>query len=293
MKSRRWQTDSALALIAFVWGATFVLVKDALPDVSTLLFLTLRFSIAALLMVPLALRSPAGQARARALRGGAVAGVLLFTGYVLQTFGLERTTPSKAGFLTGLYIPLVPVFGAMLYRRAPELSEVLGVILAGIGMALMTLGRDILSISTGDLLVAGCAVVYAFHILALEYFTRKGDTGVLAATQIAVSAALGLSVFWWAEPPRIRWTAPVLIALAVTSVFATAFAFAVQTWAQKRSSATRTALIFSLEPVFAWAVSFVLTGERLPARGVVGAALILAGIVTVELKPLRGEQHPS
>jgi drug/metabolite transporter (DMT)-like permease len=287
-----WRVDAALVAVALIWGATFVLVKQALDNISTLLFLTIRFGVAA---VALALLFGS---RARAdlrnphilwpsLGGGAIAGFCLFSGYVLQTFGLKYTTAAKAGFITGLYIPLVPVLGAIAYRRKPQLLEVLGVTSAFVGMALMTVQSDILSIGIGDFLVMCCAVAYAFHILVLGHFAVQASTPVLTVAQIATSAILGLSTFWWAETPRVRWTLDVWLAIGVTSLLATALAFAIQTWAQQYSSPTRTALIFSTEPVFAWATSYVLLKEGLSGRGIVGGLLILAGILVVELKPPR------
>jgi drug/metabolite transporter (DMT)-like permease len=147
--------------------------------------------------------------------------------------------------------------------------------------------RDILDIGRGDLLVAGCAVAYAFHIVILGRFAGSLNAGLLAVGQIATAAVLSSATFWWAEPVALKWSASVWIALAVTSLLATALAFSVQTWAQRWSSATRTALIFSMEPVFAWATSYLVAGELLSRRGVAGAVLILAGILLVELKPRR------
>jgi drug/metabolite transporter (DMT)-like permease len=160
-------------------------------------------------------------------------------------------------------------------------------------MALMTIEGDVLSIGLGDFLVMCCAVAYAFHILVLGHFAVKASTAVLTVSQIFMSAALGAATFWWAEPPRVHWSAGVLIALSVTSLLATAVAFSVQTWAQQYSSPTRTALIFATEPVFAWLTSFLLLGEGLKGRAIAGAFLILAGIILVEWKPASVRQHPS
>lgn len=284
-KPAGWLVDLSLVAIALIWGATFVLVKRALADVSTLLFLTLRFAIAALALALLFHREFRGANLARSLRGGVIAGVFLFSGYVLQTSGLRYTSASKAGFITGLYIPLVPLFSAMIYRRMPQLLELAGVATAFCGLALMTVQRDLFDIGRGDLLVAGCAVAYSFHILVLGRFAKETEAGILALTQIATCAILGGATFWWAEPVRIRWTPSVTIALAVTGLLATALAFFIQSWAQRWSSPTRTALIFSMEPVFAWVTSYVVAGELLSRRGTLGAALILAGIILVELKP--------
>jgi drug/metabolite transporter (DMT)-like permease len=121
----------------------------------------------------------------------------------------------------------------------------------------------------------------------LGRFAGSSSVGVLTVVQIATAAGLSLLTFWWAEPVHIQWSAGLWIALLVTSLLATALAFAVQTWAQRYSSPTRTALIFSMEPVFAWAASYLMVGEVLSKRAAVGGILILAGILIVELKPFR------
>jgi drug/metabolite transporter (DMT)-like permease len=279
--------DLSLVVVAMIWGATFVLVKRALADVSTLLFLTLRFAIATAALLFIFRRHLRGAKLAYSLRGGMLAGSCLFAGYVLQTFGLKYTSASKTGFITGLYIPLVPLLGSIFYRRFPQFAELAGIAIAFLGLALMTVERDLLSLSVGDLLVAGCAVAYAFHLLVLGRYAKTADTGVLTVTQIATAGLLSAGTFWWAEPIRVQWSRDVWVALAVTSLLATALAFAVQTWAQRWSSPTRTALIFSMEPVFAWATSYAVAGELLSRRATVGAGLILAGILMVELKPAR------
>jgi drug/metabolite transporter (DMT)-like permease len=288
-----WLVDLSLVVVAMIWGTTFVLVKRALADVSTLLFLTLRFLAATAALAIIFRKQFRGANLAPGLRGGILAGLCLFAGYVTQTFGLKYTSASKTGFITGLYIPLVPLFSSVLYRKLPEFREVLGVGTAFVGLTLMTVERDVFDLSRGDLLVMACAVAYAFHILVLGRFAKSANAGVLAVTQISTAAILSSGTFWWAEPMRIRWSPSVWIALAVTSLLATAFAFSVQTWAQRWSSPTRTALIFSTEPVFAWATSYVVAGEVLSHRATVGAILILAGILLVELKPFASRQQQS
>lgn len=229
----------------------------------------------------------------RSIGAGILAGFCLFAGYVFQTFGLKYTTPAKAGFLTGLYIPLVPLIGALVYKKAPDVSESLGVSSAFAGMALMSVQGELLAIGVGDLLVMLCAVAYSFHILVLGRFAPDSSVAIVSVVQIATAAMLGACSFWWTEPISIRWTPTVVIALTITSLLATALAFLIQTWAQQYSTPTRTALIFAMEPVFAWASSYVLAGESLNRRSAAGAGLILAGILLVELKPFRIREHRS
>jgi drug/metabolite transporter (DMT)-like permease len=290
-KPPAWLVDLSLVGVCLIWGATFIVVKRALADISTLLFLTLRFTAATLVLALIFRKQFRSPNLRTSLRGGLLAGLCLFSGYVLQTFGLKYTSAAKTGFITGLYIPLVPLFSAFIYKKIPQVSELCGVVAAFAGMALMTIQTDLLDINRGDLLVAGCAVVYAFHILLLGRFAGSANLGVLIVTQIATGMWVGAGTFWWAEPMRLEWTTSVWVALIVTSLLATALAFSVQTWAQRWSSPTRTALIFSMEPVFAWATSYLLAGEVLSRRGTLGAVLILAGILLVELKPMRLRQQ--
>ena len=295
MTHARWKADLALVAVTFIWGATFILVKEALNSVSTMLFLTIRFSIATLALW-FSFRGRGShypRDRKRELLAGLLVGTCLFAGYTLQTIGLRYTTASKAGFITGFNIVLVPVLNALFYRRRPHVSEAAGVALATIGMGLMTLNTLRFDIAFGDFLVLCCSFAYALHIIVLGHFARHMSYETLATNQIATAALLGALTFWWIETPRLTWTAGLVTALAVTSLLATALAFSIQSWAQQFTTPTRTAIIFSLEPVFAWLASFVVAGELLSLRAAAGAALILAGILVVELKPIRFSAHPS
>lgn len=290
--SQRWKADLALAGITFIWGATFILVKEALDLVSTMLFLTIRFSIAAVALW-FVFRGRGGhypRNRRRELAVGFAVGFCLFSGYVLQTAGLRSTSAAKAGFITGFYIVLVPVFNTILYRRIPGIAEAAGVLSSAVGMAMLTLNSFSLDIGVGDLLVLGCTVAYAVHIIVLGHFSGTMTYESLALNQVATGALLGAMTFWWVEPVRFTLSTGVVAALAVTSLLATALAFSVQSWAQQFTTPTRTALIFALEPVFAWLASFVVAGEVLTPRATVGALLILTGILMVELKPSSGRQ---
>lgn len=288
-----WKADSSLFVVALVWGTTFVLVKHALTEISTLYFLALRFSLATVCMLPLLVPLWRNNRPSLwpGLRGGAVAGVFLWLGYILQTFGLKYTTAGNSGFLTGIYVPLVPLISAALYRRKPQRSELLGVTIAVLGMVvLMTPSMDWqLHLNFGDLLTIGCAVAFALHLLLLGYFSGRHSFGAVAVGQIACTALLSF-LSLPLDPPVAHWTRGVVFAVIVTGLFATALAFALQTWAQQYTSATRTAVIFSMEPVFALATAVAIGGEALTAAAVGGGVLILTGILTVELKPFSHRQ---
>ncbi len=289
-----WRADISLALITLIWGATFVTVKTALANVSTLLFLALRFSVAAvLLLVVFHGRPGAGKPSALAWKAGILAGVCLFTGYAFQTLGLHSTSPSKSAFLTGMCTVFVPIVAALAYRRRPGVSEAAGVAISAAGMALLTLDRLDFHMGPGDVLTLGCALMFAVHIVVLGHYSKEISFESLSLIQIGTSAVLGWLTFSWWEPYFVRWTPSVITAIIITGALATALAFSVQSWAQRHTSPTRTGLILALEPVFAWLTSFLITGETLASRPACGAVLILAGILVVELKPFGppGRRH--
>lgn len=249
-------------------------------------FLALRFALAALSMAILfapAFRRTGRRAMLSGFAGGALAGVFLWSGYVLQTFGLKYTTAGKSGFITGLYIVLVPLISAALYRRPPRIVEFLGILIAAGGLTLLAVPSLELHMNRGDALTLGCAVAFAFHLIVLGYYSQRETFEAVALGQI-ISAALLSCLSLAVEPPRVHWSPGILGAIVLTGIFGTALAFAVQTWAQQFTTATRTALIFALEPVFALLTALGLTGEKLTGPGLIGAALILAGILLVELK---------
>ena len=288
----RWRANVALVFVAFVWGATFVVVKRALNDISTFYFLALRFALAAACLLVLftrAFRAAGTTAVWRGLRGGAVTGILLWLGYTLQTFGLRYTTAGKSGFLTGFYIVLVPPIGAVVFRRRPQWVEVMGVLMASVGIGLLTLPRlgGGFQMNRGDLLTIGCAVAYAFHLLVLGYYSQRERYEAVAVGQIACTALLSALALPF-DPPHAVWSRTVIFAIVLTAVFATAVAFGLQTWAQQYTTPTRAALIFALEPVFALATAVLAGGETLTISGLAGGALILAGILAVELKRAPG-----
>src|SRR5580704_9987717 len=278
----RVRAELARVGVTIIWGTTFVVVKAALVQVSTFVFLAMRFWVAAAALI-LIYR---GAIRRQGVGAGVLAGSLLFTAYVFQTRGLELTTPSKSAFLTGLSIPMVPLIGSLVYKTQPRLVEILGILIASFGMGLMTLSSvsDLrLGMSRGDLLSFLCAVTFAIHIVVIGHYSQLRGFQSLAVVQIATAAVLGSVFVWFAEPIRFHLTPGVAAAVLVTGLLATALAFTTQAWAQQYTSATRAALIYTLEPPVAWLTSYALTGEKMANRGKVGAGMILAGILVVEL----------
>ena len=291
--SRERAAEAALVWNTVVWGATFVLVKAALRDVSPVLFLALRFSLATAALLLLFRGTGKGPHSWRSVGAGALTGTFLFAGYLLQTLGLQYTSAPKSAFITGLTSVMVPLLAMIVYRSRPQVSEVAGVMVATVGMGLMTLEGNLGGVSRGDLLTFFCAIAFAAHIVTLGHFSEYVSFEQLSVGQIGAAALWSLALVRWMETPRVVWRPTVVYAILITGLLATAVAFTVQAWAQRFTSSTRTALIYMLEPVFAWVTSYFLMGEGLSGRAAAGAALILGGVVLVELKPLAPRLHPS
>lgn len=292
-----------LAVVA-LWGTTFVLVKDALYDASPLLFNLLRMTLAAIALLIVNRRHLRSITRST-LVAGAVVGLFLATGYQLQTAGLARTTAAKSAFITGLVVVFVPLLTAIpalrpQSARAPHWTAALGALLAFSGLVLLTTPAGTTwsnlfrSIGIGDLLTLLCAIAFAGHLLALAHTSTRIPTAQLATLQIVTTSILMAITLPLGGTIYLSLTLRLLIALAITSLLATAAAFTVQTWAQQHLPPTHTALLLTLEPVFAWLTSFLFLGERLGSRSLTGAALIFTGILITELLPSPSpiSEHP-
>ena len=290
--SGHWRAEAALAANTVVWGASFVLVKAALHDVSPVLFIALRFSLATAALLVLLRGSWKAPAAWKSIRAGALAGVFLFAGFLLQTLGLRLTSAPKSAFITGLMSAMVPLLAACVYRIRPQVSEVVGVLVATAGLGLLTLKGAAASVSAGDLLTFGCAIGFAAHVVVLGHFSGQMSFELLSVSQVAAAAGLSWGLVW-IEPAHLAWRPAVVCGILFTGLFCTALAFTIQAWAQRYTTSTRTALIYTLEPVVAWVTSYMLMGEGLAGRAAAGAVLILSGVLLVELKPLGSRRHPS
>ena len=268
-----------LVLVTAVWGVTFVQVKDAVAIYPLFAFFAVRFALgSAALAVP-------GARRVRTLgRSGvgaaALAGGLLGGGYALQTAGLVRTSVSATGFITGMQTVLTPCAALLLFRVRARRAAWVGVVLATVGLAMLAgIHRGH---AVGDLLVLAGAAAFALQIVLMERFAPRFDALAFTLVEMVVvfvgfaAIAGGLGELSWPH----GWT--VWGALVVTGLFASAFAFLAQTWAQRRVTATRTALAFALEPVWAALFGLTLAGDRLGAVAWAGCAVIFAGIVVAE-----------
>ena len=269
----------ALVAVTAVWGLTFVQVKDAVAVYPLFAFLALRFAIASVTLAPVAAARVPRLGR-RGLAAATALGLLLAVGYALQTAGLELTSVSNAGFVTGLYVVFTPLFAFALFRVRTGRAVLAGVAVSAAGLAL--LGGGGTGSAAGDALVLGGSAAYSLQIALMERYAPRYDA--LAFTLVEMLAAFAAFAVVAAAVEELRvprgWV--VWGALVVTGVFASALAFVIQIWVQRSTTATRTALVFALEPVFAALFGYTLAGDRLGPLAWAGAALIMIGLGLAE-----------
>lgn len=293
--------EGALLGVAAVWGATFVMVKDAVAVMPPMTFNALRCGLAVVVLLVVGRGRVAGIG-ARLWGAGVVIGLALCAGYVLQVFGLQTTTPARAGFFTGVAVVLVPFLNGRLRGR-----DIAAAAVALAGIALLSLPGGPLGsgevrggwLVLGDWLVLGCAVAFALQIVLLGRFAPQADPVSLATVQVLVMAAVcALAAPLAAPQGRVlgaipSWSsvpASVWIAAAFTGILATAAAFVIQAHAQRATTPERTALIFATEPLFAAVTSWWLIGEKLSGWGWLGGTLIVTAMVTAALTPSPSSQ---
>ncbi len=264
----------SLAIAAFLFGATFVVVKDAVTILPPLGFVGWRFLIGAVIL--LAISRPRTKA---ATSAGIIAGLWLFAGYAFQTKGLVTTSASNSGLVTGLYVVLTPLLAAALRRNRPRPLVVAGALVAFGGLAVLTMS-DGFRLQAGDAWTIGAAVAFAGHIVYLSRVAHLHAVVALTGMQLGVTAVLGLVGSALLEDFAVPGSDS-LVPLLVTGVAVSAGAFLLQVWSQTILGPARTALILALEPAVAALTGAVVLEERLGLRGWLGAGLILAGIYVV------------
>ncbi|MGG0716802.1 DMT family transporter [Robertmurraya massiliosenegalensis] len=291
MEKKTIFADISLLMVALVWGATFVIVQNAINLLPPIAFNGIRFLFAAVLLgiwLLLFERKQLMGLNKKFILSGIMIGGWLFLGYATQTIGLLYTTSSKAGFITGLSVVLVPLFSFILLKLHPSKNAILGVLIATIGLYLLTM-TDVVALNRGDLLVFICAIGFALHITFTGKYSSRYPALLLTIIQISTVAVLSIIYSFFFEEwelalqPSVLFSKEVLNALIITSVFATALAFLAQTNFQKFTTPTRVALIFAMEPVFAAITGFIWANDRLSISALAGCLLILAGMIFAEL----------
>jgi len=283
--SAHWKSSTTIALITLVgvtavWGYTFVSVQDAIAQMPVMDFLAWRFLLASVVMVALRPTSLRNVTRLQLLRGVGL-GIILGMAYIAQTYGLRYTSAATSGFITGMFVVLTPVMSWILLRRKTNRNTWMVIALAIVGLALLSLNGW--SVGIGELLTLGCAVFFAVHIVGLSEWSSHYEPYTFSLLQIGAVAVISLIAAMpggIAVPPNLG----VWRSVAITGVLATAVAFFVQTWALSLVSATRAAVVMTMEPVFAGLFAVIIGGNQLTLRTIIGAVCILAAMFIINLK---------
>jgi drug/metabolite transporter (DMT)-like permease len=287
-KPSRAKADLALAFCSLLWGATFVVVKNSLNHASVFIFLAVRFSVAAVLMLAWSNRALLRFER-EDLFAGLRLGCFMFLGYAFQTAGLQYTTPAKSGFVTGSSVVLVPLLLAIFWGKRLTWGAYAGAFVAVLGLYFLTIPLEgIAYLNRGDVLTFVAAGLYAVHIILVGEYMRQHSAKALSLIQVAacsamawVTAGAAAAIRW--QPARFEWRFELVLGILICAVFATAVAFSIQLWAQQYTTPGHAAILFTLEPVFAVITSYILIRERLGQRALLGALFVLAGIFVAEI----------
>src|SRR6056297_2166921 len=279
-KAKVIKADLSLLFIVIIWGTTFPLMKIALENVSPFHFISLRFIIAFIILTAI-LNTKLKNISYRTIKIGSFLGLWLFFGFAFQIYGLQFTTASRSGFITGLSVIIVPVLSIFILKDKPSLSSWMGVLLALVGMYFLT-GFSEIGFNIGDLYTFFCAVSIAMQIVFLSKYIIKEDPLVITWLQITTVMVLGTIISFF-ESASGTLTINNYAVIIYTGIFATALAIFVQSRAQQFTTSTHAGLIFSLEPVFGAIFSFLILNERLSTMGMIGAVLIFSGIILSEI----------
>ncbi|WP_027410515.1 DMT family transporter [Anoxybacteroides tepidamans] len=277
-----------LFVVTIFWGSSYLFMKMGLGSVQPFALIAWRFSIAFLLSAFI-FRKRLLRIDIKTFKSAVILGTLLFLVFAFVTVGVQSTSTSHAGFLVSLTVIFVPLFSAVFFKKKPEKRVIVGVFLAMVGIGFLTLNHELV-ISYGDVMCMLTAVCYAFHIIATEQLTKNVDSLALGVLQLGVCGGLSLVCSLLLEAPAFPSDSASWIAILALSVLCSAIGFVVQTVAQKYTSAAHTGLIFSLEPVFAALFGYLFLGEMLSAKGYVGAALVLIGVIYAQLHTKKRRQ---
>ncbi len=282
-RSRKVRANALLVLVTMIWGSTFLIVRQTLALTGPFTFLTLRFGIGAVALAAIFHKRLARLSSAEIFMGSII-GIVLFATYALQTTGLQYISSSEAGFITGLYVPLVSILAVPILRHRLTPGSLLGIAFSLVGILLISLNKSLrFNFGIGELLVLGCAFAAALHVIFVSKFTPRVDAINLAFVQIAFTALLsGIAMFIAREPFRMP-SLPVWGSALYMGVAATAFALAVMNRVQQFISSTQATLIYALELVWVGILG-CLVGEQLSIYGWIGCACILLGMVAGELR---------
>lgn len=293
LNSETLRTDSQLLLTAAIWGFAFTAQRAGMEFLGPYTYNAVRFALGTLSLIPLLLLTPRPARPGRRfspalLAHGTVAGLFLFAGSSLQQVALQYTTAGKAGFITGLYVVLVPIFGHFLGRRSDR-GRWVGALLALGGLYFLSITQEF-TLASGDGLVMLCAVFFAAHVLYLSYAAPKLPALPLSMVQYAV-CALGSSVIaLFTEEATLAAIGSAWLPILYGGLFSVGVAYSLQVHAQRKAHPSHAAIILSLEGLFAAVGGFLILGELLSPRNLLGCALMLAAMLAAQWGQIVGRR---
>lgn len=277
------RADIALLLVTIFWGAGFPATKIALQTMTPFYHIGIRFAIASLLL-SLLFYKKLKNLNKDLIKPALILSSLLFATYALQTVGIQYTTASKSSFFSGLAVLIVPLFSIFYLKTKLELKTVISVLTATLGLFLLSNTSGNSNFNIGDFLTILCSICYAWQLIFTGTYVQKHDATLLAIVQLFFVSVFGMVFAIVLEPFPKDMSLPSFWSLMFSAVFCTAFAFWMQTTAQKFSPASHIALIFTMEPVFGALTSFFVLGELLGIRGIIGGMFIVSGMLISELQ---------
>ena len=285
--TKRHTAELILFGATFIWGGTFVIAKLGLEDISPLLLNALRFTMATLLFFILFPKHLLQMSQDSFYKGG-ILGLLLFLGFATQTVGLQYTTASKSAFITAMFVVFTPFFQLVIEKRRPHATNLIGIVIVWVGLWFLTAPSGG-GFNRGDGLTLLCAIVFGIYIVALDIVSKRHDIVHLTFLQLFSCATLSWIGMGLLEVPVFKTTPNAFWSLGYLTILATVVTTYVQTRFQRDTTPTRAAIIFTIEPVWAAILGYVLLEERLGMLGVLGAGLIISGILISELSDNRNE----
>ena len=287
-KQSGWQSDSALIMLAVMWGTSHVITKDILATHSPAFYTSVRFGIAAVFFL-LMFSNHVRRSSSKEIFQGFLLGLCSFTGIAFYVAGLVFTQATKAGFITGLYLVFTPLLGFVFFQARPTRDHIAGLIVALSGFILLSFPRGGEPLNWGDVLILCAAMAWALHIAATSAFARVSDTRTLAAVQVMTVAVMAVTVHlilkslgFEQQPNTLDWK--FLLQIGYMAIMVTFVAALIQTWAQGRVSSTHAAIFYALEPVTAAVFAYMVFGEQLGFLRGIGAAMIVAGVMVSRLR---------
>lgn len=279
LRSHQLKYDGLLVLVTLIWGSTFLVVKETLKLTGPFTYLALSYGIGTLALAIIFHKRLLRITR-QEVKSGLTIGIFLFAGYAFQTTGIQYTTVSKAGFITGMYVPLVPLFSFLFLRQRPTVKAMVGVTLSVIGLCLLSINNQFnLDFGVGEALILGCALAYAIHILMIGKFAPSADAINLAIVQLTLTSILSFLVILLVREPFVLPPLPVWGAVLFMGVADVAFTLLSMNWVQQFVSGTRATLVYALEPMWAALIGYLLAGDVLSVPAWLGCGCILLGMI--------------